>query len=82
MVKRTDSTGDWPVKDSSRDNYNAANLTLQVNLSQAEAPNNLQTDILSNGFKLRDTGANGNASGGTYIFAAFAESPQKYSLAR
>jgi hypothetical protein len=82
MVKRTDSTGDWPVKDSSRDNYNAANLTLQANLSQAEAPNNLQTDILSNGFKLRDTGANGNASGGTYIFAAFAESPQKYSLAR
>jgi len=39
-------------------------------------------DFLSNGFKMRAGNAGDNASGGTYIFAAFAESPFKYSLAR
>jgi hypothetical protein len=32
-------------------------------------------DFLSNGFKFRSTGTDYNASGGTYIFAAWAESP-------
>ena len=40
-------------------------------------------DILSNGFKLRNNNSAAvNASGVTYIFAAFAEVPSKYSLAR
>jgi hypothetical protein len=39
-------------------------------------------DYLSNGFKLRNTATGSNASGGTYIFAAFAESPFKYARAR
>jgi hypothetical protein len=32
-------------------------------------------DFLSNGFKLEQHQGDLNASGGTYIFAAFAESP-------
>jgi hypothetical protein len=32
-------------------------------------------DSLSNGFKIRTTSGDLNASGGTYIFMAFAESP-------
>ena len=40
-------------------------------------------DILSNGFKLRGDGSGStNASAATYIYAAFAENPFKYSLAR
>jgi hypothetical protein len=42
-------------------------------------------DIVSNGFKNRGNGASAafiNGSGGTYIYAAFAEMPFKYSLAR
>ena len=39
-------------------------------------------DILSNGFKLRTSNATGNASGGNYIYLAFASNPFKYSLAR
>jgi hypothetical protein len=39
-------------------------------------------DILSNGFKVRDSTTYVNASGGTYIYMAFAENPFKYSLAR
>ncbi len=32
-------------------------------------------DFLSNGFKLRTTDGDSNASGGIYIFMAFAENP-------
>jgi hypothetical protein len=39
-------------------------------------------DILSNGFKRRDTNVDVNASGGTYIYLAFAEQPFKFSNSR
>jgi hypothetical protein len=38
--------------------------------------------MISNGFKLRGTAADQNASGATYIYMAFAENPFKNSLAR
>jgi hypothetical protein len=53
------------------------------NLTQAEATGSaVAIDLLSNGFKLRNTDATQNASGGTYIFMALATNPFKYSLAR
>lgn len=82
MIKRTDTTGDWHILDTSRDTYNVAGNVLYPNLSSAESGVVWNQDILSNGFKLRITGANENASGGTYIYAAFAESPFKLALAR
>jgi hypothetical protein len=39
-------------------------------------------DILSNGFKIRDSNIFNNGSGNTLIYAAFAENPFKNSLAR
>ena len=36
---------------------------------------NFDVDLLSNGFKQRDTETSLNANEQTYIFAAFAESP-------
>ena len=39
-------------------------------------------DFVSNGFKHRSTGASENASGGTYIYMAFAEQPFKYANAK
>jgi hypothetical protein len=39
-------------------------------------------DFTSNGFKIRNSRLGINASGGTYIFAAFAEHPFKNALAR
>jgi hypothetical protein len=40
-------------------------------------------DVLSNGFKLRGNSSDiNNSSSDTYIFAAFAEVPSKYALAR
>lgn len=83
VVKRTDSTSNWSVYDTERDTYNdgSANL-LWDNLANAETALAHDIDILSNGFKLRSTDTDSNASGGTYIFMAFAETPFQYSRAR
>jgi hypothetical protein len=85
MWKRTDSTGSWAIVDTSRVVYNVDNLYLLADTSGAEATGDAtsaQIDVLSNGFKFRSTGTGTNASAGTYIYAAFAENPFKYSLAR
>jgi len=83
MIKRTDTTQNWIIVDTSRDTYNITNKRLFANLSDAEdtgIPN--YVDLLSNGFKCRDSNISYNASGGTYIVMAFAENPLKNSLAR
>jgi SPRY domain len=82
MIKRTDSTSNWSIYDTARDTYNdsSANL-LWANLSNAETALARDIDILSNGFKLRSSDTDSNASG-TYIFAAFAEAPFNYARAR
>jgi hypothetical protein len=80
MIKRTDTTGDWVIWDTSRNTYNAAQNGLYPNLSVAEG-NSYFIDVLSNGFKLRMSTIM-NVSSGTYIYAAFAENPFNYSLAR
>ena len=83
LFKRSDSTGNWYIFDVQRNTYNLTNLTLFPNLSGAESTetNNI-LDILSNGFKHRGIGGFSNASGGTYIYMAFASNPFKNSLAR
>jgi hypothetical protein len=81
MVKRTDSTSNWTILDNVREGYNVDNDPLYPNLSNAEGTADL-ADLLSNGFKLRTTDASVNASGGTYIYAAFAEMPFKFSGGR
>jgi len=83
MSKRTDSTGDWHMYDVARDEYNVAYKAIWANYSSAEylSYNNVW-DILSNGFKARTSSVITNASGGTYIYMAFAENPFKYSNAR
>ena len=82
MVKRTDAAGqNWVILDTSRDTSNVAKNGLYPNLSNAEDAG-WNVDILSNGFKPRDTASAWNASGGTYIYAAFSEFPFKNALAR
>jgi hypothetical protein len=78
LYKRYDvgSGENWEIYDSSRQPTNPATMLLKANASDIEA-SYLTTgmDTLSNGFKIRDNATRINASGGTYIFAAFAESP-------
>jgi hypothetical protein len=78
MLKRTDSTGNWTIYDSTRSPYNADTKVLYPNLSNAEDASTDHFDWLSNGFKMRST--NQNASGGSYIYMAFAKAPTKFSL--
>jgi hypothetical protein len=81
MVKRTDSAEGWYIQDSARNTYNATDRYLQAESSAAGYSANPK-DFLSNGFKIRNTYGGQNASGGTYIYMAFAENPFKYSNAR
>ena len=82
MIKRTDTTGNWEMHDTSRATYNADALRLWANLSSAEDATEVRIDELSNGFKLRTGAGDMNVSAGTYIYMAFAENPFKNSLAR
>jgi hypothetical protein len=76
IMKRTDTTENWLIKDSVRDSFNVADKRLFANLSQAEGTSaNGSIDILSNGFKQRGSDIITNASSGTYIYMAFASSP-------
>lgn len=82
MIKEITSGGtNWNILDTSRDPYNVEQKYLAANLSDAEGTLAL-LDGLSNGFKLRSSAVGTNASGSTYIYAAFAENPFKNSLAR
>jgi hypothetical protein len=81
LGKDSSSTNNWFIFDSVRDTYNVAGKILRPNLSDAELDSPPRIDLLSNGFKVRST-ALPNDSGETYIYAAFAENPFKYSLAR
>jgi hypothetical protein len=82
MIKSSNAVNSWVIEDTSRDTYNACGLDLFAESSGAEVNNIPRLDIVSNGFKLRNTYSGSNASGTNYIFMAFAENPFKYSLAR
>lgn len=83
LQKGADVTRGWNIWDTSRSPYNVVDSLLQANSSGAESTGGYNSfDLLSNGFKVRSADANWNNNGSTYIYAAFAENPFKYSLAR
>ena len=83
MVKRSDSTGNWYMWDDVRHPGNDVDNVLYADLSNAESVgSSYGVDFLSNGFKVRHSGTDINASGGNFIYLAFAEQPFKYSNAR
>ena len=76
IVRRTDGDGDWFILDTTRAEHNPVNTRLWANLTNAESSSSvIPHDILSNGFKVRNTETTFNASGGTFIYAAWAEAP-------
>ena len=74
MFKSTSATGFWEIHDNKRDPFNVSKLRLFPNSSNAEATEDY-VDFVSNGFKFRTNDANGNTSGTSYIYLAFAENP-------
>jgi hypothetical protein len=82
VLFRSTSARNWVIRDTSRNTYNAVTNDLYPDSASSEYASGDAIDFLSNGFKLRATGATFNGSGETYIYAAFAENPFKYSNAR
>jgi hypothetical protein len=83
LFKCSSTTSAWNLTDTTRQTYNVQQTWLQPNTSDAEyTGGNSEMDILSNGFKLRNSNSPFNTNGATYIWAAFAESPFQYARAR
>ena len=76
MTKRIDSStgGSWQMYDNKRLGYNVANYQMKADKLNAE-DTSVGLDILSNGFKMRNSGNSYSASGADYIYIAFAENP-------
>ena len=75
MCRRIDGGGNsWDMHDNARDPFNPSGRTFYANTDGAELTGN-NVDLLSNGFKQRDTSGNRNGNGNTYIYMAFAENP-------
>jgi len=77
LVKRAvGGTGNWDIFDNKRDPFNVVDAVLDADNNTAETTySTIKFDFLSNGFKVRGTQSNINASGSTYIYMAFAENP-------
>ena len=78
IIKRTNSSAWWVLKDGKRSHSGGNNVNkyiLYPNDDDAEGTDSNHMDLLSNGFKYRDTASAGNASGAPYIYMAWAEAP-------
>ena len=77
LTKKNTGGENWWMFDSKRSPSNVANDGIIASGSNSEyADNNtFKIDILSNGFKVRNSDSALNATNGTYIFMAFAENP-------
>ena len=74
LWKRTDFANGWFIFDNKRNSFNPEDKYLLPYASDAEGTLTA-VDFLSNGFKLKSSTAAFNASGGTFIYMAFAENP-------
>ena len=85
IYKRVDDTGKpWYINDSVRSPYNVIHNTTVASTNAVEQTSSNNTiDFYSNGWKVRKGATSTlNASGGQFLYMAFAESPFKYSDAR
>ena len=81
--------GSWAIFDNVRSTNNPVDGSnvLWANQSSVEGTRGsgsgslagIETDFLSNGFKIKNSGAELNLSGETFIYSAFAEMPSKYA---
>lgn len=81
ILKRTDAAYSWSVYDNTRDPDNVLLKVLYPDTTSAEGSFDVM-DFTATGFKLRSSSSWRNASGGTYIFMAFAEVPTRFANAR
>ena len=84
LIKCLNASTNWKIYDSVRDpNDNPMTYELEVDTADEEGTTNDPIDFNSNGFMVRgNSGGALNGGGNTYIYAAFAEHPQKIARAR
>nr|BAR28338.1 hypothetical protein [uncultured Mediterranean phage uvMED] len=76
MLKRTDAADSWFMYHNKRSPFNVVDDYLIADGNGAEVSTSaVNLDLLSNGFKIRNTDNGHNNSSGTYLYIAFAESP-------
>tara|TARA_B110000285_G_scaffold161508_1_gene180376 strand:- start:669 stop:1709 length:1041 start_codon:yes stop_codon:yes gene_type:complete len=76
MTKPSSGVGSWYMLDNKRANpFNVVTGRLEADGSGAENTGFTWCDFTSNGFKIRTTEGGINASGVTFIYMAFAETP-------
>ena len=77
LLKMSSGSQGWFLVDNKRANpFNVIDASLHPNANAAEdTSSDFFVDFTSNGFKLRDSDAQLNGSGSTYIFMAFAAAP-------
>lgn len=85
LIKNTNGIagpgGNWVIVDAARNTHNLTGTRLIPNLPAQEANDN-GVDITATGFKIRSGDGASNEINTIMIFAAFAENPSKYALAR
>ena len=77
IKKATGSVNNWYMFDSATSPSNVVikYLTADTNDIENTSSNSQDLDLLSNGFKIRNTNNGGNTNAETYIYMAFAENP-------
>ena len=77
IARSYDNAEGWTMIDNKREGFNVSNNWVSANASTAEYSGAQYTliDILSNGFKWRNSNINGNGSGRNLLYMAFAEHP-------
>ena len=75
MYKKVNGANSWHIIDNKRDTSNPARTNVFADDALAEDTTYIRFDFLSNGFKQRTSYDANNASGGEYIYMAFAEHP-------
>jgi hypothetical protein len=87
IFRETGNGNHWFSQDNRRpSDQNPVDSNLYQNLNNAEVINTptggLVVDFVSNGIKIRGSGAEANRNNGKYMYMAFAEQPFKYANAK
>jgi len=85
-IKRIDSSAEWAVYFWNETTTNKSYVSLKANplnsrltFDAGSMNNGEPVDFTGSGFKIRDSDAILNASGGTYIYCSWGQMPFKYN---
>lgn len=81
LTKGLSVVSGWQIFDTARDIYNLTETKLSPYATNPDTTG-LGIDMLSNGFKIRNSNSDWNTSSATYLYAAFAENPFKLNRGR